>query len=145
VTAQVHGQKTIDGLRRLSAGIELASQRILAAAVLAAESSAKGTALFKDQTGGTRGSIKGTVGLHTGKVVAKGAAKFLENGTRAHTIAARNGGMLRFFVNGSPVFRRSVRHPGTASRPFMMQARLHAEHVVDYAAEIYIGEAIARA
>jgi hypothetical protein len=145
MTAQVHGQKTIAGLRRLSAGIELASQRILAAAVLAAETNAKATTLFKDQTGKTRASIKGSVGLRTGKVVARGAASLLENGTHAHTITARNGGMLRFFVNGNAVFRRSVKHPGAAARPFMGQARYHAERVVEYASELYIGEAIARA
>jgi len=48
-------------------------------------------------------------------------------------------------VNGTAVFRRSVRHPGTAARPFMAQALYHAEHVVGYAAQVYVNEAIARA
>lgn len=145
MTAQVDGQKATEGLRRLSAGLVLASQRILASAVMAAESSAKSTTLFKDQTGKTRGSIKGTVGLRTGKVVARGAARVLESGTRAHTITARSGGMLRFSMGGTTVFRRTVHHPGTKARPFLMQARLHAEIVVAYAAQTYVNEAIARA
>lgn len=145
MSAKVDGHRTINGLRRLSAGIHLAAQRTVASAVLAAEQSAKTTTLFHDQSGETRRSIKGSVWLNSGKVVARGAAMVLENGTKAHDIVSRNGGRLRFYVNGQAVFRRSVRHPGTSARPFMAQALFHAEHVVNYAAQIYVNEAIARA
>ena len=145
MSATVHGDKTIAGLRRLSIEIEGAATRILAAAVIAAETHAKATTLFKDQTGRTRQSIKGSFGAMRGQVIARGAAGVLETGTRPHVIRARSGGMLHFFANGQELFRRSVRHPGTQPRPFMMQARLHAEIAAGYAAEIYVNEAIARA
>jgi hypothetical protein len=144
---QVRGEKTIAGLRRLSAGIQDAARLILAAAVEATVSSAKATKAFTDRRSndGTRSTIKGTVAGNFGRVRAEGAAVFLENGTKAHTITARNGGMLRFFVNGQALFRRSVRHPGTRARPFMAEAARHGDRVIEYAAEIYISEAIARA
>jgi hypothetical protein len=145
VTAQVQSVKTREGLRRTAVAVRQASRAILLSAVTAAQESAKSTTLFKDKTGETRQSIKATVFPDSGRVVARGAAMLLVNGTRAHVISARSGGMLRFFVNGQAVFRRRVQHPGSAPRPFMAQALFHAEHVVGYAAEIYLNEAIARA
>jgi hypothetical protein len=145
VTAQVQGVKTREGLRRTAVAVRQASRAILLSAVTAAQESAKSTTLFKDKTGETRQSIKATVFPDSGRVVARGAAMVLENGTRAHEISARSGGMLRFFVNGQAVFRRRVQHPGTKATHFMGLARAHAELVVGYAAEIYLNEAIARA
>src|ERR1019366_7785568 len=134
MTAKVHGEKAKEGLRRVQQNIQAAAHFILAAGITAAEQSAKASTLYKDRSGKTRAS---------GKVVARGASIFLENGTKAHTITARNGGMLRFFVNGQAVFRRSVRHPGTGPRPTMGNARYHAELAIGYAAEIYLNEALA--
>jgi hypothetical protein len=145
VTAHVRTEKTREGLLRTSAAVVEASRAILFSAVTAAQSSAASTTLFKDQTGATRQSIKATVLGDSGRVVARGAASLLENGTRAHDISARSGGKLRFFANGQAVFRRRVHHPGTSPRPFMAQALFHAETVVAYAAEVYLNEAVARA
>ena len=50
----------------------------------------------------------------------------LEYGTKPHTIAAKNGGYLRWESNGGVVFARSVKHPGT--RPHAM-VRAVAEEV----------------
>jgi hypothetical protein len=142
-----HVAKTIASLHAMSLRIVQAAQLTLVGAVEAAEASAKATTLFKDRSGKTRASIKATIrvsGLSgvRGRVVTRGAAVFLENGTRAHTITARNGGMLRFFVNGSAVYRRSVQHPGTAARPFMATARHFGEMAIEFWSEIYINRAI---
>jgi hypothetical protein len=141
---QVHGEKAKEGLRRLQQNLQGAAHFILAAGITAAEQSAKASTLYKDQTGKTRASVKGSInaGGLSGKVVGRGAAIFLENGTRAHTITAKNGGMLRFFVNGQAIFRRSVRHPGTGPRPTMGNARYHAEMAIGFASELYVNEAI---
>lgn len=108
----------------------------------AAEKSEKGTDLFRDVTGGTRNSIHiETYGLK-GAVIAGGASVFLENGTKAHEIRARNASVLRFYVNGQAVFRRSVRHPGTAPRPFVAQARQRAIIAAEFAGEVFADYAI---
>jgi len=145
MTAKVHGEKAKEGLRRVQQNIQAAAHFILAAGITAAEQSAKASTLYRDRSGKTRASVKGSInaGGMSGKVVARGASIFLENGTKAHTITARNGGVLRFFVNGQAVFRRSVRHPGTGPRPTMGNARYHAELAIGYAAQIYLNEAIA--
>jgi hypothetical protein len=148
VTAQVQSVKTREGLRRTAVAVRQASRAILLSAVTAAQESAKSTTLFKDHPGSktkTRDTIKAKAFPDSGQVVARGAAIFLENGTKPHEISARSGGMLRFFANGQAVFRRRVQHPGTKATHFMGLARAHAEHVVGYAAEIYLNEAIARA
>ena len=96
-------------------------------AMTVAEESAQGTTLWRDQRPLTRSTIHAEVtGRGRGTVSAAGAAHFLEWGTTAHTITARNGQALRFFVNGVAIFRRSVRHPGTAERPFMRASRERA-------------------
>ena len=46
----------------------------------------------------------------------------VHEGSRAHRIHARPGGVLRFEWHGRTVFRQSVWHPGTPSRPFMRNA-----------------------
>ena len=50
--------------------------------------------------------------------------------------------MLRFEINGTVFFRRMVRHPGTAERPFMQHARDRGEVVAGYATEYYLDQAI---
>ncbi len=64
------------------------------------------------------------------QVSAKGAAVFLEGGTKPHIIRARRARALRFATSGrrlsgsprrgaSVVYARHVRHPGTKPQPFM--------------------------
>jgi hypothetical protein len=132
------------GLRMLAAAVVQAGLQALKFAVVAATESAKHTPLFKDVTGGTRGSIRGEVLGRTGFVVARGAAYFLEHGTRPHTIEA-HGTALRFVVNGAVLFRKMVRHPGTAERPFMAEARAAGLVAFDRAAVSFVNYAIARA
>ncbi|MGL5911834.1 MAG: hypothetical protein ACRCZP_17660 [Phycicoccus sp.] len=48
---------------------------------------------------------------------------FVIGGTRPHLINARAGKALRFTGRGGQViYRRSVRHPGTAANPFLRDA-----------------------
>ncbi|ADX31945.1 tail component [Tsukamurella phage TPA2] len=55
-------------------------------------------------------------------------ARYVHDGTRAHIITPRNGQFLAFpGRSGQTVFARSVRHPGTKARPFLVNA---AERVV---------------
>ena len=105
---------------------------------------AKATSLFKDKSGKTRKSIRGAVDDFSmkGTVKASGAAIYLENGTPPHEITAKNGGALKFMMNGQWVFRKSVQHPGTEPRPFMTEARDHAERSLDYYAVMFVESAI---
>ncbi|QPX62138.1 hypothetical protein PBI_INDLOVU_23 [Mycobacterium phage Indlovu] len=54
-------------------------------------------------------------------------AAAVHEGSRPHLIRARRAEALRFFWHGREVFRKSVWHPGTRSRPFLRNA---AERVV---------------
>lgn len=46
-------------------------------------------------------------------------AHFIIEGTAAHTIQARNGGVLHFITaDGAEIFARSVNHPGTQPNDF---------------------------
>jgi hypothetical protein len=105
---------------------------------------AKSTKLFGDRTGATRESIGGTAFMEAGEFHAAGAARFLEWGTPPHLIEAHSARALKFEVAGETLFRRLVHHPGTAPRPFMTEARDHAEKVLDYGLAYYIGFAIDR-
>lgn len=46
----------------------------------------------------------------------------VHQGARAHRITARHAKALRFMQNGNEVFRRSVWHPGTRARPWLLNA-----------------------
>lgn len=50
----------------------------------------------------------------------------VHEGSRPHTIRARNAQFLRFMWHGQEVFRKSVWHPGAKARPFL---RLSGERV----------------
>lgn len=49
-------------------------------------------------------------------------AAAVHQGSRPHRIVARHAEALRFIWRGQEVFRRSVWHPGTRSRPFLRNA-----------------------
>jgi HK97 gp10 family phage protein len=85
---------------------------------------AKANVPVKD--GDLRDSIRVSTRAKRGQVTASAKAgnkkafywHFVEFGTAAHTIKAKNGKSL--FFNGSNV--RSVRHPGARAKPFMRPA-----------------------
>jgi hypothetical protein len=141
---RIETRKTVASLEMLQAGVVQAIGLTMRSAIKAAEDSAKGTTLWKDRSGETRASIKGVyLGVAQGGfVTAGGASKFLENGTPPHVI--RGKPILRFEVAGQVFYRRVVRHPGTAERPFMAEARRVGEQAALYGADVFIGAAIAR-
>ncbi len=91
-----------------------------------AATTAKTTTLFKDKTGALRASIGSKVegdSLFEGGIVGTlyadaQHASFIEDGTSAHTISARNGTM-KFQIGGRWVRVRSVKHPGIKARKFL--------------------------
>lgn len=54
-------------------------------------------------------------------------AAAIHEGSRPHIIRARNAPVLVFFWRGAWRYRKSVRHPGTRSNPFLTRA---AEYVL---------------
>lgn len=76
-----------------------------------------GGAYFQSRTGRTAQSFTASVRDFDAAVRSQSRiAVFLDQGTAPHTIVAKRAKALRFMVNGSVVFARSVRHPGTAPR-----------------------------
>jgi len=83
-------------------------------------------AKVRRRTGATANSIIVQRAGDTGAVVvAGGAARFLEGGTKRHTIEAADG-VLRFTMNGRPAFRKRVQSRGMRKRPFMRPAAQQA-------------------
>jgi hypothetical protein len=83
---------------------------------------------FTHRTGKTKAATLGKVVRRKGKVIVRlengrKHAAVLEKGSKAHTITARPGGMLRFTVGGQLMFRRSVKHPGTRAYTFLSRGR----------------------
>ena len=140
-----HG-RLFDQLRDLGAGIHNNVAQAIKVATDAAYQDAKGTTLFKDRTGDLRGSIAESTDGLTGKVWRgrKRYFGFVANGTAPHVIEGRNGGMLRFVVNGSVIFRRRVNHPGTAPRPFMQHAHDIGARTLDAVGERFVNAAVRR-
>ena len=129
-----------EGLRLLAAGIVNAAAQAMRVAVAAAEKSAKSTTLWNDQSGETRGSIKGEVESYSrGFVSAGGASVFLENGTKAASVART----VPMRINGALIFRH-FKHPGIKARPFMAEARVVGEATLEAALTQFINAAIAR-
>lgn len=75
-------------------------------------------------TGALRASISTDftdLGFETGPMVEYGAA--IELGIpHPFTITAKDGGFLRFMIDGREVFARSVTHPPMAPQPFLAPA-----------------------
>jgi hypothetical protein len=90
---------------------------------------------FTHRTHNAEKRTRGKVMRVGGKLLVIGTndasyARVLEGGSKAHTITARNGGRLRFIGrDGTPVYRRSVRHPGTKPYRFLSRAVTHASRV----------------
>jgi len=135
VTVKTQGAR--HGLVSLEMRFHYAVAAAILAGVTAAEKSAVSTTRFKDQTGGTRHSIKGVAAGTHGFVSAGGASKFLQYGTHA-ALEVRTVPMM---IAGSLIFRR-FRHPGIQPRPFMTDARLAGEAGMRLGAEVAVSAAI---
>jgi putative ABC transport system ATP-binding protein len=71
---------------------------------------------FRISTRSSRGTVTAKVSVGSEKAFY---GRFVEFGTAAHMITAKNRGQLLFFAGG---FYRSVNHPGATPRPFMRPA-----------------------
>lgn len=133
-------------LHDLGAGLQNNMSQAVRIATHAVYADAKSTTLFKDRTGDLRASIgESTDGL-SGKVFRgrKAYFGFVANGTAPHVIEGRNGGRLRFQMNGQWVSPRRVNHPGTAPRPFMQHAYAVGERTLGAVGERFANAAIRR-
>lgn len=126
-------------LEKLRLHFDTAVERAMQDAVDAGVSHARTTRLFNDRTGETRASVQGLAGATTGRIVAGGAAKFLENGS-VHP--EQSGKLWRFVVNGEVIFTRKIKAYTVAARPFMAQARDHAILVFEHAVNHYLTTAV---
>lgn len=136
----------LKGLSLLQAGLHNGAHQALVAAIKVAKDKAATTTLFHDVTGALRNSIASEIdGPYKGKVSAGTKhARFVNDGTAPHIIAARGSGTLRFVTaDGRDVFRHSVRHPGIAPRPFMGEAADAGEQALDYGLEVFAERPIA--
>jgi hypothetical protein len=118
-----------EGARKLSALIVESLRR---SATQAAQY-AKVNTLFKSRTGRLRAGISSRMTSRTSARVTSSAkhSHYVEDGTKAHVIAARRKKTLSFVQNGVRYFRKEVFHPGTQPRPFMKQARDRTEPLFD--------------
>ena len=119
--------------------VQLAQQAATYAGAAAIVEDAKATTLFNDRTGKLRGSIRTRRGPERSLDVVAGNdskiayAACVESGSVPHVISGKNGGLLRFQVNGAWVSKRSVNHPGTKPRPFMALAALKGAEAAETA------------
>ena len=60
----------------------------------------------------------------------KPLAKFLEDGTQGHDIEARFTNFLKFEIDGTTLFRRKVRHPGTAAMNIFKSSKQNAQSIM---------------
>ncbi len=77
--------------------------------------------LAPKRTGALQDSIEATAGeepMSVFVVANKSYARFLEFGTRAHSIEAKNAKALAFKMNGRTVFAKRVFNPGIAEGKF---------------------------
>lgn len=98
---------------------------------------AKRSTTFQDRTGKLRAGIVARLAQATNRGVTweiyspKPYSRFVEEGTRAHVIEAKNADYLHWEdEGGGHHFAKRVFHPGTAPHPFMGQAYLKAERVL---------------
>lgn len=127
---RIHAQNTIADCAKTSSNFETGVIQVLSDAAKFAKANAQSSQKFNDRTGKLRGSIKtGGGGFKTRIESRTSYSLFVEAGTRPHTISARSG-MLSFVIAGRRIFARSVKHHGTAPRPFMGDAAEITEYML---------------
>lgn len=83
-------------------------------------------------SGKTRNSIRRkNASMTKASVVATGGARFLEAGTKAHTITAKKMTALKFNLAGQPRFAKKVKHPATRAQPFLRRSGRDALEKLD--------------
>ena len=71
------------------------------------------------RTGRLRDSIRRQIGETSASVeTSSGYGRIVDLGSASHVIKARDGGYLRFEIDGTVIFRKQVNHPGFTGRFF---------------------------
>jgi len=134
--AEVEGEaEFLRECQAFETGLREGARASVEAAVKAGAAVAKQGA-WKDRTGNLRDRIYGTV-EQTGADGTEGEiwasqpyASYVENGTAAHVITAKNAKYLKWQSGGETHYAKSVNHPGSRSIPFMGPAYIKAEAVL---------------
>lgn len=82
-----------------------------------------------------RSAGRGSVFAAEAVAPAKGG-EFVEEGTSAHIIVPRGGGVLVFESGGQTVFARHVNHPGTQAKPWFRPTVERWQRVLQDAARV---------
>ena len=149
----------VSELRRTAARLQTRLQAACVGAVRDAceqgAAEARDTRRYKDRTGALTASIQGHLLTGTatdaeGEITAgvnspaSKYASFVDGGTKAHPITAKNKPLLRWQdASGHWWSKRTVQHPGTKPYGFMGSAYLKAERVLEVAADVAVARAVA--
>ena len=148
-SAKIDGANTVHALQALSGDIADAVRRQLYQGIERARQRAFDTTAFQDRTCELRSTLMARLNINPASydaslfALAK-HARFIEEGTKAHDITAKRGGLLKFQINGRWISKRSVRHPGTKATHFMQRAVEDEATPTRDALESDIGHAIRR-
>lgn len=111
----------------------------------------KRAATWKDRTGAARRTITATMAkkafheVHADIVAPLHYHRYLDAGTRPHEILPVRAKMLRFVAkDGTLVFARRVRHPGTKGDGFAGKMYIKTQRVLRAELEAQIAKALAR-
>lgn len=123
----IDGERFSAALEALGATLQKTTTDVLKETAEYTKRQADETTLYNDRSGKLRSAtqtFEWKSGLHAGIVNKTKYAKFIENGTRPHVIAARRAPFLHFFwaKEGRWVTTKKVNHPGTQQRPFFARA-----------------------
>lgn len=126
IDARLNAEPMKQAIRAYADSLLGAAQAALIDATDAAELSARATirATTKRHTGALEESWRATWQSRTRRRLTNYAphAGWINDGTKPHRITARRTQFLKFQMNGTTMFRRSVYHPGTKARPFIALA-----------------------
>jgi len=127
MTVAVNVEGTKRALAKFALDLEVACSVAIGEALEAAENAARNAikATTKRRTGALEDKLQGVMlSTTSGKFFALAEhARYIDEGTPPHIIAAKGGRWLRFEQAGTVMFRRVVRHPGTKPRPFVASAQ----------------------
>lgn len=120
---RVDASEQVRSFERLREKLKEGALRILDETAKNTAQWVKHTTKFKSRTGELLKSVRASRPSTFHRFVVAGAkhAGWVENGTRPHPIAAKNGKFLRFQQNGSWRYARRVMHPGTKPAHFMKE------------------------
>lgn len=134
-------------MRQLKHNVAVRVPRIVEDACVEGAKEARSTHRYQDRTGTltdkTTGRLVSTSeGAAEGEIVADTPyAAYVSDGTRPHDIEPRRATSLRWEDAQGAHFAKKVHHPGTQADPFMGNAYLKAERVLEREAEVVLEKA----